>query len=166
MEGDTQSEEKAAAVLEELHQLSAKVFFNKTLTASDTSGSGRVVIPKAIAEQYFPHIEEAKGITVSAHDTHGKVYQFKWRYWVNNQSRMYLLEGASQLHTAYTMAVGDIMVFAQRPDKSLLVAGRPPTRADAVRRAPAKRGASEPKSAPPAAPPSNAKKVPQGQATA
>lgn len=46
MEGDTQSEEKAASVLEELHQLSAKVFFNKTLTVSDTSGSGRVVIPK------------------------------------------------------------------------------------------------------------------------
>lgn len=45
---DSKRELKAAAVLKELCDLNAKVFFEKVLTASDTSGSksGRVVIPK------------------------------------------------------------------------------------------------------------------------
>ena len=45
---------------------------------------------------------------------------------------MYLLEGAGELHRAYKMNVGDVMVFAQKPDSTLVVAGRPATR---VRRA-------------------------------
>lgn len=40
------SEEDAAAVLKALAALEAKVFFEKQLTSSDASGSGRVVIPK------------------------------------------------------------------------------------------------------------------------
>lgn len=40
---------------------------------------------------------------------------------------MYLLEGAAELHHNYGMAVGDVMVFAQKQsDQSLLLAGRPP----------------------------------------
>ena len=52
------------------------------------------------------------------------------RFWINNQSRMYLLEGAAELHHNYGMAVGDVMVFAQKQsDQSLLLAGRPPMQA-------------------------------------
>lgn len=43
------SEEKealAAAILKQVEDLGATVFFEKPLTASDASGSGRVVIPK------------------------------------------------------------------------------------------------------------------------
>lgn len=40
------SEADAAAVLQTLDALGAKVFFEKQLTSSDASGSGRVVIPK------------------------------------------------------------------------------------------------------------------------
>lgn len=45
---ESNRESKAAAVLKQLHDLNARVFFEKVLTASDTSGSksGRVVIPK------------------------------------------------------------------------------------------------------------------------
>jgi hypothetical protein len=111
-----------------LDDVSAIVFFEKSLTSSDASGSGRVVIPKAIAEQYFPRLEQQNGIPVTAVDTRGREYTFKYRFWVNNQSRMYLLEGAGELHRAYKMNVGDVMVFAQKPDGSLVVAGRPATK--------------------------------------
>jgi hypothetical protein len=50
------------------------------------------------------------------------------RFWVNNQSRMYLLEGAGELHRQFKMSVGDVMVFAQKMDRSLVVAGRPATK--------------------------------------
>jgi hypothetical protein len=50
------------------------------------------------------------------------------RFWINNQSRMYLLEGAGELHRQFRMAVGDVMVFAQKQDRTLVVAGRPATK--------------------------------------
>ena len=110
---------------------------------------------QAIAEQYFPRLEQQNGIPVRAVDTQDREYTFKYRFWVNNgvvspgiaketyrkhtdlvssedhigsifldphvslsscmQSRMYLLEGAGELHRAYEMNVGDVMVFAQKP---------------------------------------------------
>jgi hypothetical protein len=56
---------------------------------------------------------------------------------------MYLMEGAGELHRAYDMAVGDVMVFAQKADGQLVVAGRPATKSDAVKRPPIKRPTSK-----------------------
>lgn len=130
-------------VLKGLEDLGAVVFFEKPLTSSDTSGSGRVVIPKAIAEQYFPRLEQPNGIPVTAVDTKGRQYTFKYRFWVNNQSRMYLMEGAGELHRAFDMSVGDVMVFAQKPDGALVVAGRPATKNDVIKKAPLKRATTK-----------------------
>lgn len=135
------------AVLDGLEKLGASVIFEKPLTSSDTAGSGRVVIPKAIAEQYFPRLEQPNGIPLTAVDTRGREYTFKFRFWINNQSRMYLMEGAGELHRAYEMAVGDVMVFAQKPDGQLVVAGRPPTKNDAIKKPSLKRPSSKPESA-------------------
>ncbi len=44
-----ESERKAAVIMEQIRAMGAGVFFEKPLTASDTSGSGRVVIPKVSA---------------------------------------------------------------------------------------------------------------------
>lgn len=41
-----EAEAQAAAVLEQLQKVGAKVFFEKQLTSSDVSASGRVVVPK------------------------------------------------------------------------------------------------------------------------
>jgi len=41
---------------------------------------------------------------------------------------MYLLEGAGELHRQFRMVVGDVMVFAQKADRTLVVAGRPATK--------------------------------------
>ena len=53
------------------------------------------------------------------------------RFWINNQSRMYLLEGAAELQKRYNLHVDDVMVFAHSPDGSLVVAGRPRTEVSA-----------------------------------
>jgi hypothetical protein len=45
---------------------------------------------------------------------------------------MYLLEGAGELHRQFNMVVGDVMVFAQKTDRTLVVAGRPATKVNAV----------------------------------
>ncbi|GFR51387.1 hypothetical protein Agub_g13817 [Astrephomene gubernaculifera] len=118
------SESAAAALSARMAAVGAAIIFEKALTASDVSGGGRVVVPKSIAEQYFPRLEQPSGVTISASDLDGRGYTFKWRFWVNNSSRMYLLEGAGELHRNYGLEVGDVMVFAQKPDGSLVVAGR------------------------------------------
>ena len=41
-----EAEALAASVLEQLQRVGAKVFFEKQLTSSDVSASGRVVVPK------------------------------------------------------------------------------------------------------------------------
>lgn len=129
MSGHSQESRNAAvrAVVKGLDDLGAVVFFEKALTSSDASGSGRVVIPKvgdlaawkgrlpsgtgidqmqmhvvlahaahcrspdplpcpvqAIAEQYFPRLEQQNGIPVRAVDTRDREYTFKYRFWVNN----------------------------------------------------------------------------------
>ncbi|EFJ51447.1 hypothetical protein VOLCADRAFT_116438, partial [Volvox carteri f. nagariensis] len=114
----------AAALTARMSAAGASIIFEKALTASDVSGGGRVVVPKSIAEQYFPKLEQPSGVTISATDLDGRSYTFKWRFWVNNSSRMYLLEGAGELHRNYGLEVGDVMVFAQKADGSLMVAGR------------------------------------------
>ncbi|GFH30155.1 TF-B3 domain-containing protein, partial [Haematococcus lacustris] len=125
-----ENERAAAAVLQQIADQGATVFFEKPLTASDTSGSGRV----AIAEQYFPRLEQPSGLPVRAVDIRGHEYTFKFRFWINNQSRMYLLEGAGELHRQFHMSVGDVMVFAQRLDRTLVVAGRPATKDPSLRK--------------------------------
>jgi hypothetical protein len=48
---------------------------------------------------------------------------------------MYLLEGTADLQHHYHLKMGDVLIFAQKDDKSVVLAGRPATRADAARRA-------------------------------
>ncbi|GIL62714.1 hypothetical protein Vafri_16885 [Volvox africanus] len=137
---DTLDPEAAAVALTaRMTAAGASIIFEKALTASDVSGGGRVVVPKSVAEQYFPRLDQPSGVTISAADLDGRSYTFKWRFWVNNSSRMYLLEGAGELHRNYGLEVGDVMVFAQKPDGSLVVAGRIAIKSDLLKKAPAKR---------------------------
>eukprot|EP00210_Caulerpa_lentillifera_P002330 g2235.t2 len=108
-----------------INAMEATVFYEKRLTSSDANGAGRIVIPKAVAETYFPILENQSGVPISAIDTLGNSYHFRFRFWINNQSRMYLLEGASELQKRYNVRVSDVMMFAHKQDKTLVVAGRP-----------------------------------------
>lgn len=67
-------------VKEALENMGAEVFYEKPLTSSDANGSGRIVIPKAIAEMYFPILENQAGIPIDAMDSMGNTYFFRFRH--------------------------------------------------------------------------------------
>jgi hypothetical protein len=50
-----ENERAAAAILQQIADMGATVFFEKPLTASDASGSGRVVIPKVVEHSAAKH---------------------------------------------------------------------------------------------------------------
>jgi hypothetical protein len=54
---------------------------------------------------------------------------------------MYLLEGTADLQHHLHLRMGDVLIFAQKEDTTIVLAGRPPTKADAVKK-PAMRKAS------------------------
>lgn len=39
------------------------------------------------AEAHFPHLEQQTGMNLVLTDTEGKKHTFRFRFWVNNQSR-------------------------------------------------------------------------------
>ncbi|GMH33643.1 hypothetical protein BSKO_01477 [Bryopsis sp. KO-2023] len=129
----------ALTIAKTLEGMGAQIFYEKPLTSSDANGAGRVVIPKAIAEQFFPALDNQAGVPIEASDSMGNAYTFRFRFWINNQSRMYLLEGVGEMHQRYDLKVGDVMIFAHLPDNTLIVAGRPMTEADMLRKAPLRR---------------------------
>ena len=49
--------------------------------------------PQVHALAHFPSLERERERTVPAVDARGGRYRLRFRYWVNNQSRMYVLEG-------------------------------------------------------------------------
>jgi bifunctional DNA-binding transcriptional regulator/antitoxin component of YhaV-PrlF toxin-antitoxin module len=115
----------------------ATVMFEKSLTQSDTSGGGRVVIPKAIAEKHFPKIDDTQGCVVPVVDVFGVTRGLRFRYWVNNNSRMYILEGTGALLKLFKLGVGDVLIFGKDEQETIIICGRKGTKQDIVRRAPA-----------------------------
>ncbi|PQP98502.1 hypothetical protein Pyn_34889 [Prunus yedoensis var. nudiflora] len=69
--------------------------FEKMLSASDAGRIGRLVLPKACAEAYFPPISQPEGLPLRIQDVKGKEWVFQFRFWPNNNSRMYVLEGVT-----------------------------------------------------------------------
>jgi hypothetical protein len=70
-----------------LKAMGGSILFEKVLTSSDANGTGRLVIPKGQAEAHLPFIEEQQGTTLQATDPEGGKHSFRFRFWVNNQSR-------------------------------------------------------------------------------
>jgi bifunctional DNA-binding transcriptional regulator/antitoxin component of YhaV-PrlF toxin-antitoxin module len=121
---------------ERIRKLDAIVMFEKGLTQSDTSGAGRIVIPKAVAESHFPHLEDTKGIVISLIDVFGVTRGLKFRFWVNNNSRMYIVEGTQLLLRTFKLGVGDVLMFAKDTEGQIFVCGRKGTKDDMFRKPP------------------------------
>lgn len=75
------------------------------------------------AEAHLPSLDFSNGVDVPAEDTTGEPHSFKFRYWINNSSRMYLLEGTQKIQNKYSTKIGDVLTFARGPDSKLLVGG-------------------------------------------
>ncbi|KAL4431723.1 hypothetical protein ABPG77_002939 [Micractinium sp. CCAP 211/92] len=129
---------------EKIKAQGGSILFEKVLTSSDVSGTGRLVIPKSQAEAHFPRLEEQSGMNLEMTDTEGSTHTLRFRFWANNQSRMYLLEHTSPVQAKYRMQAGDVLVFSQLPQGRLGIAGRKGTKDDVSRKPPTRRAPSAP----------------------
>ncbi|CAI0423802.1 unnamed protein product [Linum tenue] len=97
--------------------------FEKVLSASDAGRIGRLVLPKACAEAYFPPISQPEGIPLRIQDVKGKEWVFQFRFWPNNNSRMYVLEGVTPCIQSMQLQAGDTVTFSRMDPEGKLVMG-------------------------------------------
>ncbi|ESQ51601.1 hypothetical protein EUTSA_v10016263mg [Eutrema salsugineum] len=97
--------------------------FEKTLSASDAGRIGRLVLPKACAEAYFPPISQSEGIPLKIQDVRGKEWTFQFRFWPNNNSRMYVLEGVTPCIQSMMLLAGDTVTFSRVDPGGKLIMG-------------------------------------------
>ncbi|KAG9136861.1 hypothetical protein Leryth_024097 [Lithospermum erythrorhizon] len=99
--------------------------FEKVLSASDAGRIGRLVLPKACAEAYFPPISQPEGLPLRIQDVQGKEWVFQFRFWPNNNSRMYVLEGVTPCIQSMQLQAGDTVTFSRMdPGEKLLMGFR------------------------------------------
>ncbi|KAL9236127.1 hypothetical protein vseg_010831 [Gypsophila vaccaria] len=99
--------------------------FEKVLSASDAGRIGRLVLPKACAEAYFPPISQAEGLPIKIQDVKGREWVFQFRFWPNNNSRMYVLEGVTPCIQSMQLQAGDTVTFSRKdPDGKLIMGFR------------------------------------------
>ncbi|XP_062188398.1 B3 domain-containing protein Os07g0679700-like isoform X2 [Phragmites australis] len=97
--------------------------FEKVLSASDAGRIGRLVLPKACAEAYFPPISQPEGRPLTIQDARGKEWQFQFRFWPNNNSRMYVLEGVTPCIQSLQLQAGDTVTFSRIEPGGKLIMG-------------------------------------------
>nr|QNI23765.1 AP2/ERF transcription factor [Camptotheca acuminata] len=97
--------------------------FEKMLSASDAGRIGRLVLPKKCAEAYFPPISQPEGLPLKVQDSKGKEWIFQFRFWPNNNSRMYVLEGVTPCIQSMQLQAGDIVTFSRLEPEGKLVMG-------------------------------------------
>ncbi|KAJ4816998.1 hypothetical protein LUZ62_029564 [Rhynchospora pubera] len=97
--------------------------FEKVLSASDAGRIGRLVLPKACAEAYFPPISQPEGRPLTIQDAKGKEWHFQFRFWPNNNSRMYVLEGVTPCIQSLQLQAGDTVTFSRIEPGGRLVMG-------------------------------------------
>lgn len=59
------------------------------------------------AQVYFPTISQPEGLPLKVQDTSGRNWTFQFRFWPNNNSRMYVLEGVTPCIQAMQLQAGD-----------------------------------------------------------
>ncbi|XP_019162407.1 PREDICTED: B3 domain-containing transcription repressor VAL2 isoform X4 [Ipomoea nil] len=114
---------------QELQQISGDTnsvitpLFEKMLSASDAGKIGRLVLPKKCAEAYFPPISHPEGLPLKVQDLKGQEWLFQFRFWPNNNSRMYVLEGVTPCMQSMQLQAGDIVTFSRIEPEGKLVMG-------------------------------------------
>ncbi|KAF8398662.1 hypothetical protein HHK36_014517 [Tetracentron sinense] len=78
------------------------VLVQKELRNTDVGNLGRIVLPKKDAEANLPPLFEKDGLILQMEDmTYSLNWKFKYRYWPNNRSRMYIARGKKGMNTLY-----------------------------------------------------------------
>ena len=59
-------------------------------------------------QAYFPPISQPEGLPLKVQDSKGKEWIFQFRFWPNNNSRMYVLEGVTPCIQNMQLQAGDV----------------------------------------------------------
>lgn len=60
-----------------------------------------------VTQAYFPPISQPEGLPLRIQDVKGKEWVFQFRFWPNNNSRMYVLEGVTPCIQSMQLQAGD-----------------------------------------------------------
>ncbi|XBI10824.1 hypothetical protein VPH35_137999 [Triticum aestivum] len=94
MEGPLPTKEPEAP--EKFNSGEYQVILRKELTKSDVANVGRIVLPKKDAEASLPPLCERDPVILQMDDMVLPItWKFKYRFWPNNKSRMYILDSTS-----------------------------------------------------------------------
>ena len=58
-------------------------------------------------QAYFPPISQPEGLPLKVQDANGQEWVFQFRFWPNNNSRMYVLEGVTPCIQSMKLQAGD-----------------------------------------------------------
>ncbi|XP_044972680.1 B3 domain-containing protein LFL1-like isoform X3 [Hordeum vulgare subsp. vulgare] len=99
-----------------------RVILQKELRNSDISQLGRIVLPKKESEAYLPTLASKDGRSLRMHDLlNAQEWTFKYRYWPNNNSRMYVLENTGDYVRTHNLRVGDFIMIYKDDDNNRFV---------------------------------------------
>lgn len=74
----------------------------------DESSCNQLELNKVgIMQAYFPPISQPEGLPLRIQDVKGKEWVFQFRFWPNNNSRMYVLEGVTPCIQSMQLQAGD-----------------------------------------------------------
>ncbi|KAG8055650.1 hypothetical protein GUJ93_ZPchr0001g29285 [Zizania palustris] len=107
------------------HAAGLRVILQKELRNSDVSQLGRIVLPKKEAEAYLPILTSKDGKkSLCMHDLlNAQLWTFKYRYWPNNKSRMYVLENTGDYVRTHDLQLGDSIVIYKDDENNRFVIG-------------------------------------------
>uniref|UniRef100_A0A804PQT9 TF-B3 domain-containing protein n=1 Tax=Zea mays TaxID=4577 RepID=A0A804PQT9_MAIZE len=89
-----------------------QVILRKELTKSDVANSGRIVLPKKDAEAGLPPLVQGDPLILQMDDmVLPIIWKFKYRFWPNNKSRMYILEAAGEFVKTHGLQAGDTLII-------------------------------------------------------
>ncbi|XP_071725378.1 B3 domain-containing transcription factor FUS3-like [Rutidosis leptorrhynchoides] len=100
--------------------------FQKELRNSDVGTLRRMVLPKRASEAHLPALESKEGININMDDLDGvHLWTFKYRFWPNNNSRMYVLENTGDFVCSHGLRPKDFIIVYQDPqNEHFVIEGR------------------------------------------
>ncbi|CAL9751114.1 unnamed protein product [Musa acuminata subsp. burmannicoides] len=99
-----------------------RFLLQKELRNSDVSQLGRIVLPKKEAEAHLPNLTSRDGIAINMDDLENlQVWTFKYRFWPNNRSRMYILENTGDYVKEHHLELGDFIMIYKDDSKDRYV---------------------------------------------
>ncbi|OMO76390.1 hypothetical protein CCACVL1_15696 [Corchorus capsularis] len=97
-----------------------RVLLKKELKNSDVGSLGRIVLPKREAEVNLPTLSDKEGIQVIFKDVYSdQFWSLRYKFWLNNKSRMYVLENTGDFVRQNGLEMGDSLTLYDDESKNL-----------------------------------------------